>query len=67
MLKYCLPLSSRLIPFPGAGVVAHNTGIDCAMCGAYSSMQAFICIPPLVLHDDVQNSDREAVDRESKA
>ena len=42
-------VSSRLIPFPGTEVIADNWGIDSAMNGAYSSMQAFICMPPLVL------------------
>ena len=65
LLEYCLPLSSRLISFPGTDIVAHNTGIDCAMSAAYSKMQAFICIPPLVLQDEMQNSDRMAVDREN--
>ena len=67
LLAYCLPLRSLLIPFPGTDVLAANDGIDCAMCGAYSSMQAFICIPPLVLQDDLQNSDRVAVDRKNDA
>jgi GR25 family glycosyltransferase involved in LPS biosynthesis len=57
LLQHLIPLSSRLIPFPGAGVVASNTGLDCAMSGAYGSMQAFICIPPLVLEDKAQESE----------
>ena len=64
LLESCLPLSSRLVSFPGTGIVAANTGIDCAMNAVYQSMQAFTCIPPLVIHDNVQNSARMAVDRE---
>jgi len=43
--------------------VINNAGIDCLMCAAYPSMQAFVCIPPLVVHDDAQSSDRVATDR----
>jgi hypothetical protein len=57
-----LPLRKRLIPFPGAGVVIEDIGIDCAMCGIYPSMQAFACIPPLVIHDFIQSSDRIVLD-----
>ena len=62
LLAQCVPLSSRLIPFPGTEVVADNWGIDSAMNGAYSSMQAFICMPPLVLEDKALDSDRVAMD-----
>ncbi|MBM2714229.1 glycosyltransferase family 25 protein [Mesorhizobium caraganae] len=63
LLEKCLPLKKRTIPFPGTGVILEDTGIDCAMCAAYSSMQAFICMPPLVIADDEQLSEREAADR----
>ncbi|MDF3218597.1 MULTISPECIES: glycosyltransferase family 25 protein [Mesorhizobium] len=63
LLEKCLPLRSRLIPFPGTGVVLDDTGIDCAMCAAYGSMQAFLCMPPLVILDDEQPSDRVATDQ----
>jgi GR25 family glycosyltransferase involved in LPS biosynthesis len=66
LLQYCLPLRKRLIKFPGTGVAIDDEGIDMAMSGAYGSMQAFICIPPLVIHDDVQTSDRVARDRASR-
>ncbi|WP_027145228.1 glycosyltransferase family 2 protein [Mesorhizobium sp. WSM3626] len=62
LLEKCLPLRSRLIPFPGTAVVLNDTGIDCAMCAAYGSMQAFLCIPPLVVHDDDEASDRTDAD-----
>jgi hypothetical protein len=64
LLEFCLPLRKRLIPFPGTRVVNVDTGIDVAMCGAYSSMHAFMCIPPLVIHDDKLASDRVEADRE---
>jgi GR25 family glycosyltransferase involved in LPS biosynthesis len=62
LLEYCLPLSDRLIPFPGTGVVIRETGIDCPMCGVYGSIQAFACMPPIVIHDDEQLSDRVTAD-----
>jgi GR25 family glycosyltransferase involved in LPS biosynthesis len=65
LLEKCLPLRRRNIPFPGAGVVIEDTGIDCAMCAAYSSMEAFVCIPPLVFSDGEQLSIREETDRAS--
>ncbi|MFO1061421.1 MAG: glycosyltransferase family 2 protein [Dongiaceae bacterium] len=52
LLESCLPLRRRMIPFPGAGIVNQDLGIDTAMCAAYGSMQAFVAIPPLALHDD---------------
>jgi GR25 family glycosyltransferase involved in LPS biosynthesis len=57
LLNYCLPLRDRPIPFPGTGTFLPDLGIDVAMCGAYRSMQAFICMPPLVIHDR-RTSDR---------
>lgn len=65
LLEKCLPLQRRLIPFPGTAVVLDDTGIDCAMCAAYGSMQAFLCMPPLVILDDEQPSDRVATDQRS--
>jgi GR25 family glycosyltransferase involved in LPS biosynthesis len=63
LLEYCLPLRKRFIPFPGTGVVIEDIGIDGPMCGAYSSMQAFTCVPPLVIPDDEQPSEREELNR----
>lgn len=65
LLENCLPIKKRTIPFPGTGVVIDDTGIDCAMCAVYSSMQAFVCMPPLVFSDDEQQSIREEADRTS--
>src|SRR5262249_25525189 len=62
MLDYCLPLKSNLVPFPGTSIIARTSGIDCTMSGLYSSMQAFVSIPPLVLQDDSQKSDRRGTD-----
>ncbi|AZO02026.1 MAG: glycosyltransferase [Mesorhizobium sp.] len=63
LLEKCLPLRHRLIPFPGTDVIIEDTGIDCAMCAAYGSMQGYICMPPLVIVDDEQFSDRLATDK----
>ena len=62
LLKHCIPLRKRFIPFPGTNVVVKDEGIDMAMSGIYEKMQAFICIPPLVIHDQEQPSDRMTTD-----
>lgn len=62
LLQKCLPLRRRFIPFPMTGVTIEDTGIDCAMCTAYEDMKAFVCIPPLVIADEQQASDREQRD-----
>src|SRR5271170_6639041 len=51
LLEYCLPLRPDLIDFPGFGIRINNEGIDCMMNGAYPSLQAFVCAPPLVVMD----------------
>ena len=63
LLRHCLPLKKRFVDFPGAGVVIDDVGIDCTMCSAYPSMQAFVCIPPLVIQDHTQSSARIELDR----
>jgi GR25 family glycosyltransferase involved in LPS biosynthesis/glycosyltransferase involved in cell wall biosynthesis len=65
LLEHCFPLRKRLIPFPGTGIVSVDEGIDCAMNLAYGAIQAFISIPPLVIQDEMQDSDRKAADRET--
>lgn len=61
-LEYCLPLRNRIIEFPDAGVRTQDEGIDVALCGLYPTLNAFVCIPPLVIHDETQMSDRKAVE-----
>jgi GR25 family glycosyltransferase involved in LPS biosynthesis len=56
LLASCLPLRKRSIPFPGTGIVNDDLGIDVAMSAGYGSMQAFVCIPPLVVQDTRQPS-----------
>ena len=51
LLQICLPLRKRFIPLVGTDVVVEDTGIDNPMAGAYVSMQAFLCLPPLVVPD----------------
>ena len=48
LLDFCLPLRPCLIDFHGFGVRIENEGVDCIMNGAYSALQAFVCLPPLV-------------------
>ena len=63
LLDGCVPLRRRHITFPGAGVTTPNAGIDVAMAGVYPSLKAFLCLPPLVIHDDTLTSDRLARDK----
>jgi GR25 family glycosyltransferase involved in LPS biosynthesis len=65
LVDHCLPLRKRLIQFPEAGVVIDDVCIDCAINVAYPFMQTFICLPPLVVHDETQPSERIAKDRET--
>jgi GR25 family glycosyltransferase involved in LPS biosynthesis len=67
LIDHCLPLHRRLIPFPSTNVVIEDIGIDSAMCGAYASMQAFLCIPPLAIPDQDQVSDRDGIDKQHTA
>jgi GR25 family glycosyltransferase involved in LPS biosynthesis len=62
LLNTCLPLRNELVEFRGAGVTIKNIGIDCTMSSAYSLMKAYICMPPLVVHDVDQPSDRIPMD-----
>jgi GR25 family glycosyltransferase involved in LPS biosynthesis/glycosyltransferase involved in cell wall biosynthesis/SAM-dependent methyltransferase len=62
LLNGCLPLKRRLVPFPGTEIVNDDSGIDVAMCAVYPSMNAFVCLPPLVIQDRSLESDRLATD-----
>jgi GR25 family glycosyltransferase involved in LPS biosynthesis len=66
LLNACLPLRNRKIQFSEPKIRYIDEGIDGPMNGAYPSMKAFVCIPPLVAHDQSQTavSDRKAIDRE---
>ena len=67
LLNSCLPLRKRSILFPGTPSVNEDTGIDVAMCAAYPEMKAYLCLPPLVIHDTTLESDRtQASDRLGK-
>jgi GR25 family glycosyltransferase involved in LPS biosynthesis/glycosyltransferase involved in cell wall biosynthesis len=52
LLDRCLPIGKTLIEFPGFGVRNENEGIDSVMAGIYPLLNAFVCIPPLVVVDD---------------
>jgi len=62
LLNTCLPLRDRIISFPSTNVIIKNLGIDCIMNDAYSKMKAYVCIPPLIIHDIAQKSDRITLD-----
>ena len=61
-LKYCLPLCDRFVDFPDAGVTTRDEGIDVVLCGLYPTLNAFICIPPLLIHSDDEESVRKDID-----
>jgi GR25 family glycosyltransferase involved in LPS biosynthesis/glycosyltransferase involved in cell wall biosynthesis/SAM-dependent methyltransferase len=52
LLDFCIPLRAMHIDFPGFAVTIGNEGIDCVMNGAYPSLRAFVCVPPLVVTDN---------------
>lgn len=61
-LEHCLPLRERSITFPDAGVAINDNGIDMALCGVYPKINAFICMPQLVMRIDGLVSLREQTD-----
>lgn len=63
LLQYALPLRKRVIGFPHTGQIFEDRGIDLTMCGLYRSMQAFMCMPPLVMMDNAAESERRELDR----
>ncbi len=66
-LKYLLPLRSRSITFPGAGVRIFDRGFDIALCGAYPQMKAYLAVPQIVAPFDDGISDRKATDGSLRA
>ena len=55
MLERCLPLARRFIQFEGFGIGIPNNGIDCMMNTAYSSLRAYVCVPPLAVSENRQD------------
>jgi GR25 family glycosyltransferase involved in LPS biosynthesis len=64
LLDVCLPLRKRIIQFSQPGVKYWDEAIEGPMNAAYPSMKAFVCIPPLVMHDEGLGSDRKVIDNE---
>ena len=62
LLDSCLPMTDRLVGFPGFGIGVHNRGIDCLMNGAYPQMKAYACMPPLAALENRQESCRRYED-----
>jgi glycosyl transferase family 25 len=58
LLDSCLPMTDKLVGFPGFGIGVHNRGIDCLMNGAYPQMKAYVCMPPLAVSENRQESSR---------
>jgi glycosyl transferase, family 25 len=64
LLSHCLPLDAKLIDFPGFGVRIQNNSLDCVMNGAYPSLKAFVCMPPLAV---AENKKEESTNRATAA
>jgi GR25 family glycosyltransferase involved in LPS biosynthesis len=58
LLEFCLPLTPWSINFTHYPIMISNVGIDCIMNGAYPTLQAFVCIPPLVVTEHVRSTIR---------
>ncbi|MFL5289278.1 MAG: glycosyltransferase family 25 protein [Rhodopila sp.] len=62
-LDYCLPLHDRMIHFPEAGVSTPDLSLDIALSGFYPNLKAFICLPPLVIPAEGEDSVRTLMDK----
>jgi ADP-heptose:LPS heptosyltransferase/GR25 family glycosyltransferase involved in LPS biosynthesis/glycosyltransferase involved in cell wall biosynthesis len=51
LLDECVPLAPRLIAFKDFPITIENDGIDCIMNAVYPNMNAYTCVPPLVVPD----------------
>lgn len=55
--ELCFPLRNDIFKFPGVDIPQCNTGIDMAMSMAYSQLNSYISIPPMVVtKNDKYNS-----------
>jgi GR25 family glycosyltransferase involved in LPS biosynthesis len=52
LLEHCLPLARKFIRFEGFGIGIPNNGIDCIMLGAYPTLKAYFCMPPLAVSEN---------------
>lgn len=59
-LAHVLPLRKRWVEFADAGVRTSDIHIDVSLCDLYPRLNAYVCLPPLVVHDDHTASDRKA-------
>jgi hypothetical protein len=62
-LDYCLPLRNRMIHFPEAGVSTPDVAVDIALSGFWPNLKAFICLPPLVISSEGEESVRTLMDK----
>jgi GR25 family glycosyltransferase involved in LPS biosynthesis len=62
-LDYCLPLRQRLISFPDARVSTPDTSLDVALAGLYLSINAYTCVPHLIIRCLDEPSVRSATDK----
>ena len=62
-LDYCLPLRDRMIHFPEVEIRTPDQGIDIALSGFWANLKAFICLPPLVIPAEGEDSVRTLMDK----
>ena len=47
--RLCLPIGELSVFYPGINRTMPNSGIDCLLNAHYPSVNAYVCVPPLVL------------------
>lgn len=60
-LRHCLPLQKRLIKFED-GLNRNDAGIDVPLCSLYPEMNAYVCLPQLVIPLGQDESARKQID-----
>jgi GR25 family glycosyltransferase involved in LPS biosynthesis/tetratricopeptide (TPR) repeat protein len=61
MLEFCLPLRPMLTSWRGFDVKVENRSLDCMLNGIIPDLNAFVCIPPLVV---VENRHEDSLSRQ---
>jgi GR25 family glycosyltransferase involved in LPS biosynthesis len=56
LLEMCPPLARRFIHFEGFGIGIPNNGIDCMMNTAYPKLKLYVCVPPLAVSENRQDT-----------
>lgn len=62
LLQQCLPIRPMIVDFAGFGVRLKNVGIDCIMNSAFPTLKTYVCLPPLVIHDNTAKPSTSELD-----